>query len=302
MLALAVRRGFLARQIPQAPQGPVGVVRRRGRISFLMVTVAVALGLSACSSNPAAPSVRTQGSPTESASSVARGDMSEQPSASALRHVGGFKYAYVVASVTEDLDVSRISVGSAAAPPPEVLAACKGIPNVPAWDTETSAFASAQVTISYTGAIATRLILGLADGLNPAYRNLFQSTAVQLPEGSWACGTATLTNVQPGQQLTLPVWFIMGNVITNAHPQLTEDEKAVWGWRGFGGDLDGVLPTSMSAFGAGAAECSLRSNGMHSGGQTLLARGLTLLAQGTPPTVYDYPDGRSASCSALSTS
>jgi len=300
--ALAVRREFLARQVPQAPQGPAGVVRRRRRISFLMVTVAVALGLSACSSNPPRPSVNTQRSQTDSASSVTTGDMPAERSASALRHVGGFKYAYVVASVTEDLAVSRISVGSAAAPPPEVLAACKGVPNAPAWDTETSAYASAQVTISYTGAIATRLILGLGDGLNPAYRNLFQSTAVQLPEGSWACGTATLTDVKPGQQVTLPVWFIMGKVITNAHPQLTEDEKAVWGWRGFGGDLDGVLPTSMSAFGAGAAECSLRSNGRQSGGSTLLARGLTLLAQGTPPTVYDYPDGRSVSCSALSTS
>jgi hypothetical protein len=168
--------------------------------------------------------------------------------------VGTLAYGYTGASLTEELSVGTITVGSAGAPPQAVLTACGS--QVPA-DTTTAAYLKGQVTITYTGSFAVKLGLTTSQGVNPASPDTFSATAVQFSDGSWRCDRVYL-NLTPGQRAVLPVWFLNGNVLSNAHPKLTSAETAGWYWYGLGNLLDSgsvTQPTSQAGSGPGAGNC-----------------------------------------------
>lgn len=152
----------------------------------------------------------------------------------------------------ETFSIGPLSNGEEAPPPASVLGACDF--SVPS-QTAQAAFARGEVSVSYTeGTIPEQVVInpqGMVEG-----EELFDAAAAVELGGEWLCigEVGTSYEFQPGETQTLPMWLVVGGILSNENPQVTSDVYNTWRFHPVG-PPDLLLRRPSKVTGPGAIKC-----------------------------------------------
>jgi hypothetical protein len=129
---------------------------------------------------------------------------------------------------TDTFSLGPLGEGEEGAPPASVLSACN---YVSAGLTARGAFARGEMSISYTEGTVPEYVAippsGIVEG-----EELFDALVAFELNGEWQCAQEELETTswefQPGETKTMPIWLLVGDIISNEHPQVPAEIYNSW--------------------------------------------------------------------------
>jgi len=137
-------------------------------------------------------------------------------------------------SFTTHYSVGPFGSGASAAPPANVLEACK----VSTSTLEQDAFAQAEITFDYTKGRFPEGDVVLSHFRDTPTESIFggltsDNGAMAWEEnGAWVCNPESepIVTFQPGQSVAYHAWLLFPTVLTNEHPQMTLQDLNTMRW------------------------------------------------------------------------
>lgn len=201
-------------------------MERRG----ILVLIAASVGLAACGST-----IQTRSAPPGTASTtIATTSTTAQDAAPALRYVGTGFWSENGTTLTERYLLGRVLYTRNGGVPQAALEACnQDFPTALATD----AYVQGRITVSYTkGRVPTYVqIGGDTSGINQlGGGTTFDAVpAIKDMSGNWQCPATSADDgivrvtMQPGGWVSLPVWYIFSDAVSNTQAALTAAEMNI---------------------------------------------------------------------------